>query len=160
MARIEVWTPTPEQEEAFREYTQSVFTTAEPDEEFPDIADPDETETEDPEWVEKAMVAVPLEELLAETKALDTDPDPSPKPGARRLRHYWTRGPGAAKIVWGTPGDFNRCVAQLGKYVTDPKGLCNVYHRSATGHAPGKHKSEDLDLLVKRAEDIEKKSQQ
>lgn len=34
-----------------------------------------------------------------------------------RLRDYWVRGPGAAKIGWGTPGDFNRCRLNLAKYV-------------------------------------------
>lgn len=74
-----------------------------------------------------------------ENKAgVDTDPDPSPNPGARRLRKYWTRGKGAAKIRWGVSGDYNRCVTQLSKYVgVRAKGLCNVYHRSATGSAPG-----------------------
>lgn len=34
-----------------------------------------------------------------------------------RLRDYWTHGRGAAKIMWGAPGDFNRCRANLAKYV-------------------------------------------
>lgn len=70
---------------------------------------------------------------------VDTDPDPSPKKGARTLRRYWTRGKGAAKIAWGTPGDFKRCVSHLRKYVgTGAEGLCNVYHTSAVGAPPGK----------------------
>ena len=83
---------------------------------------------------------------------IDTDPDPSPKPGAVKLRRYWTKGPGAGKIKWGAPGDFNRCVKHLAKYVTDPKGLCNVYHRVAVGappgkgHGGGKSLEDDLDL--------------
>lgn len=65
--------------------------------------------------------------------------DTSPGDGnAEHLKDYWTRGAGAAKIRWGTDGDFGRCVTQLGRYVTDPQGLCNVLHRRATGHAPGK----------------------
>jgi hypothetical protein len=28
---------------------------------------------------------------------------------AQTLRNYWTRGAGAAKIRWGTPGDWSRC---------------------------------------------------
>lgn len=54
------------------------------------------------------------------------------------LRNYWTRGPGAIKIKWGVEGDFYRCVSHLGKYVRDPKGLCNEYHQRATGFPPGK----------------------
>jgi len=62
----------------------------------------------------------------------------SPDPGATKLRKYWVRGEGALKIRWGTPGDFDRCVTQMTKYVGErAKGLCNIYHRSALGVAPG-----------------------
>lgn len=57
---------------------------------------------------------------------------------ARKLREYWVHGPGAAKIGWGSPGDFKRCVAHLGKYVSNPEGLCNEYHQAALGGPPGK----------------------
>jgi hypothetical protein len=56
----------------------------------------------------------------------------------RGLREYWTHGEGAAKIRWGTPGDFKRCVRHLRKYVTRPEGLCNEYHTEAVGAPPGK----------------------
>lgn len=59
---------------------------------------------------------------------------------AAKLKAYWVHGEGALKIGWGTPGDFNRCVVQLGKYVADPKGLCNTYHVAALGVAPGQEK--------------------
>jgi hypothetical protein len=36
---------------------------------------------------------------------------------AEKLRRYWTRGKGALKIRWGTPGDWTRCVRQLSKYM-------------------------------------------
>ena len=60
--------------------------------------------------------------------------------GAHDLKTYWTKPgePGYLKIAWGTPGDFKRCVAELGKYVTDPEGLCNTYHVAALGKPPGK----------------------
>ena len=60
-----------------------------------------------------------------------------------RLKRYWAHGKGAAKIQWGVPGDFDRCVVQLGKYVGPGivKGLCANLHKQATGgwpgHAPG-----------------------
>lgn len=60
-----------------------------------------------------------------------------------RLMHYWAEGEGRAKINWGVPGDFDRCVAELGKYVGPGvvKGLCaNLHHRATggwPGHAPG-----------------------
>jgi hypothetical protein len=57
--------------------------------------------------------------------------------GDDKLRAYWVHGAGAAQIRWGEPHDFDRCVRHLGKYVTDPQGLCNVYHRAALGVAPG-----------------------
>lgn len=55
-----------------------------------------------------------------------------------QLREYWVRGEGAVKIRWGTDGDFDRCVRQLGRYVRDPEGLCNRYHQAAVGAPPGK----------------------
>ena len=32
---------------------------------------------------------------------------------AERLRQYWEHGEGAAKIRWGQPGDYDRCVTLL-----------------------------------------------
>jgi hypothetical protein len=55
-----------------------------------------------------------------------------------QLRKYWTSGKGAGKIKWGKDHDFDRCVRHLGKYVADPKGLCNEYHQLAVGAPPGK----------------------
>ena len=59
------------------------------------------------------------------------------KPGdgdAERLRRYWTVGEGALKIRWGTPGDFDRCVTQLSKYMPGrAEGYCNHLHKRATG---------------------------
>ncbi len=60
-----------------------------------------------------------------------------------RLRRYWTKGAGAAKIQWGTGGDFDRCVTELGKYVSDPKGLCANYHHAALGIWPATHAKMD-----------------
>jgi hypothetical protein len=60
--------------------------------------------------------------------------------GAARLRRYWTRGVGGRKKVrWGTPGDFNRCVRHLRKYVRDPKGYCALRHHAALGIWPATH---------------------
>lgn len=67
---------------------------------------------------------------------------------AEALRRYWTRGKGAAKIRWGTPGDWTRCVRQLSKYMGPrAKGYCQLRHKEATGVYtgsklnPGKKKS-------------------
>lgn len=54
--------------------------------------------------------------------------------GAEKLRRYWTIGPGGAKIAWGTPGDWTRCVRQLGKYLGPrAKGYCALRHKEMTG---------------------------
>ena len=54
--------------------------------------------------------------------------------GAARLRRYWTRGPGALKIRWGTPGDWTRCVRYLSKYMGPrAKGYCQLRHKEVTG---------------------------
>lgn len=54
-----------------------------------------------------------------------------------RLMEYWAHGKGAAKIKWGTDGDFNRCVRELRDHVRDPEGLCNRLHQRALGKPPG-----------------------
>lgn len=54
--------------------------------------------------------------------------------GAEKLRRYWTRGKGALKIRWGTPGDWTRCVRQLSKYMGPrAKGYCQLRHKEVTG---------------------------
>lgn len=64
-------------------------------------------------------------------------------PGSgEKLKEYWTKGEGAAKIRWGTPGDFMRCVHHLEKYIADPKGYCSDMHQRATGFRPGHAPSE------------------
>lgn len=69
---------------------------------------------------------------MAETSAQDVK-------GTERLHKYWVHGEGAAKIGWGREGDFDRCVAELGKYIKDPQGYCNLAHKAATGMYPAQH---------------------
>lgn len=66
--------------------------------------------------------------------------------GTRRLKNYWAHGEGAAKIEWGVPGDFDRCVTLIqaaaskhGPPLPDRmiKGLCANLHHDATGEWPG-----------------------
>jgi hypothetical protein len=58
----------------------------------------------------------------------------SPDPRAEQLRRYWTTGKGAAKIRWGTPGDWTRCYRQLRKYMgLRAKGYCQNLHKRSTG---------------------------
>lgn len=63
------------------------------------------------------------------------------------LRTYWTSGEGAAKIRWGTDGDFNRCRRQLAKYVPNPDylaGTCANLHYVALGVWPGREASSNV----------------
>lgn len=62
---------------------------------------------------------------------------PARRGNANRLRVYWAKGKGAAKIRWGVGGDFNRCVRRLSKYLRNPKGYCALRHRQAIGVWPG-----------------------
>lgn len=62
-----------------------------------------------------------------------------------QLVRFWTTGPGAARIRWGTNGDFDRCVIAITEE-TDGKvservirGACSNLHRIATGKNPGDH---------------------
>lgn len=53
-----------------------------------------------------------------------------------RLKHYWNTNPA---IAWGTPGDFARCVALVGKHLDNPEGYCAERHHDATGIWPATH---------------------
>jgi hypothetical protein len=67
-----------------------------------------------------------------------------------RLRDYWVRGPGAAKIGWGTPGDFDRCRVNVAEYVKPQhlNGYCANRHYDALGFWPGRsaHAGESLEF--------------
>lgn len=82
---------------------------------------------------------------------------PGDAAGVERLKHYWAEGPGAAKIRWGIPGDFDRCIVNIQEAATKGgnkplpdqmiKGLCAELHKRATGfppgHAPGEQAASD-----------------
>lgn len=75
-----------------------------------------------------------------------------------QLKAYWLDGPGAVRIGWGTPGSFDRCVAELrDEFPQDPEGLCaNLYHE-ATGRWPGQDNASEhtgaMIALIPSAED-------
>lgn len=76
----------------------------------------------------------------------DTNPTGEAHPSTQRLMEYWAHGPGATKIRWGQPGDFDRCVTELSKHVGPGivKGLCSNLHVRALGVRPGQeHKDKD-----------------
>ena len=64
-----------------------------------------------------------------------------------QLVSYWTKGPGAAKIGWGKPGDFGRCRTAINAEIVEDggtplppnviNGLCATLHKKATGATPG-----------------------
>lgn len=58
---------------------------------------------------------------------------------ARHLRRWFERGEGAARIAWGTPGDFDRCVAIAAEHMRGPEGYCNLRHKGALGFYPATH---------------------
>jgi 2'-5' RNA ligase/phage head maturation protease len=63
------------------------------------------------------------------------------KGDAEQLRDWYVHGEGASDIAWGTPGDFDRCVAIAGKHMSpqDAKGYCNLRHHDAMGIYPATH---------------------
>lgn len=74
-----------------------------------------------------------------------------------RIRRYWVKGEGAAKIRWGAPGDFNRCRLQLAKYVQNPEwlaGLCANMHKEALGFWPAEHDASTREPLTASAAPI------
>lgn len=73
---------------------------------------------------------------------------------AERLRQYWTHGEGAAKIRWGEPGDWYRCVSHLSKYMgTRAKGYCTLRHHDAIGVYPGQEDGGDHGHAVRASAD-------
>jgi hypothetical protein len=71
---------------------------------------------------------------------------PKDAPSTERLMRYWAEGEGAALIQWGVPGDFDRCLVELGKHVGPGivKGLCSNLHERATGARPGHAAGEQM----------------
>ena len=73
---------------------------------------------------------------------------------ADALRRWYVHGEGAAKIRWGTDGDFMRCVRIAGKHMGErAKGYCQLRHIEATGQPAGRgahggKKSADLQVPV------------
>lgn len=93
----------------------------------------------------------PPESLTAAAFAPGTKDGPGwithPVP-TQRIRNYWTRGAGAAKIRWGVPGDFNRCRTQLRKYIANPQwlaGTCANLHFVALGVWPGRESTRNVE---------------
>jgi len=93
--------------------------------------------------------AMPPIDLGAEVKAGGADRS---RGNAEQLRRYWTHGEGAAKINWGTPGDFKRCVALVERHMPGrAEGYCANRHKEATGGWPGHAPAEEAINAAKKA---------
>lgn len=76
-------------------------------------------------------------------------------------KKYWVAGPGAAKIRWSEPGDFDRCITEVQAAVTKGgkkplpdgmiKGYCAELHKAATGATPGHAPGEQAAHEAKKA---------
>lgn len=102
-------------------------------------------------WVDNNISVLPRVSQGATTQASGRGPGWVTDPDAtRRIHDYWVvpGQPGYEKIGWGTPGDFNRCRAEVGKYLTasgEPEFVnqtCAVWHRDALGIWPATHAKE------------------
>jgi len=79
--------------------------------------------------------AVRMEDALVAAGGVDKN-----RGNAERLRRYWSHGKGAAKIRWGTKGDWSRCVRHLSKFLgVRAKGYCQLRHKEATGMYTATH---------------------
>lgn len=81
-----------------------------------------------------------------EGKARGRDGDRN-RGGAENLREWYVHGEGAARIRWGQPGDFGRCVRIASDYMTreQAKGYCNLRHRDALGVWAGQEHDKTAD---------------
>uniref|UniRef100_UPI003F49B2E7 hypothetical protein n=1 Tax=Nonomuraea sp. CA-251285 TaxID=3240002 RepID=UPI003F49B2E7 len=70
---------------------------------------------------------------------------PGDAASVERLKSWYVRGEGAAKIRWGQPGDFMRCVRLAGKHMTPDKAkaFCANRHKEALGAWPGREGDKD-----------------
>lgn len=69
---------------------------------------------------------------------------------AEALRDWYVNGEGAARIRWGTEGDFMRCVRIASDHMTrrQAKGFCNLRHRDALGVWAGQEHDKDGKALA------------
>lgn len=105
---------------------------------------------------DEALVAAPVPRKTKDGPGWITHPKPT-----KRITDYWVDGVGAAKIGWGVPGDFNRCRANLGKYVQNPDwlaGLCANLHYRALRTWPGQQHSAEAIVAAAPNTEVEMSS--
>jgi len=108
----------------------------------------DETGKEKPETISAAALIESIDAIyvsfyegtpLVAAGGLDRN-----RGNAEALRRYWVHGEGAAKIRWGQPGDWKRCVRHLSKYLgIRSKGYCQLRHKEAMGIYTATHAKRD-----------------
>jgi hypothetical protein len=99
-----------------------------------------------PEWLLEGEPVSVEQNVPGETRPLDqiSDTELEAMLAASRipenLAQYWTLGEGAAKIRWGTEGDFERCRRNLAQYIGPGQlsGACANLHHRALGVWPGR----------------------
>lgn len=76
-----------------------------------------------------------------------------------RLKRYWTTGPGALKIRWGTPGAWRRCHRHALKYMPPhiAAGWCTNISKRLGGHGVATHVGEKAKSVAKKAARAAKK---
>lgn len=94
-----------------------------------------------------------LEALVSELAGREITPGDAAS--TEKLMAYWAEGEGAAKIGWGTAGDFYRCESHLEKYVGPEvvKGLCANLHKRATGASPGHAAGESGETMTNQIQE-------
>jgi hypothetical protein len=72
------------------------------------------------------------------------------KGDAEQLRDWYVHGKGGDSIGWGTPGDFDRCVAIASEHMSpeDARGYCNLRHHDAMGIYPATHAAQERKSAV------------
>lgn len=108
-----------------------------PDGQTPCSTDPNDSAF-DPDCVARSEhddLPAPPMQLLASLAS-----NPKNAGSERKLIAWYEHGEGAAKIRWGTPGDFDRCRKIAGKHMPpdETSGFCANRHHAVTGEWPGK----------------------
>lgn len=109
---------------------------------------PEGSEEAHREWVD-AVVAAAFAPGTKDGPGWVTHPK-----ATNRIRDYWVRGKGAAKIRWGAPNDFYRCRRQLAKYIKNPSylsGTCSNMHKEALGVWPGQEDGGKRGGIIRKA---------
>lgn len=93
-----------------------------------------------PEELEALIEGIESKGVVSEaTGGKVADPGKGNQGNIKPIMRWFERGEGAAKIRWGTKGDFMRCVHLAEKHMNPEfaRGFCNKRHVAVLGNAPG-----------------------